>query len=100
MAGHNTQIDPRTEGGLFSLLHGLGGYAVAVLLLLSILGALTYFAIATQKGNATNFYTINQDLNGLKSGSIFSEADQKDGSKNYTMWINGGATDANATGGK
>jgi len=100
MAGHNTQIDPRTEGGLFSLLHGLSGYAVAVLLLLSILGTLTYFAIATQKANATNFYTINQDLNGLKSGSFTSADDQKDGSKNYTMWKNGNTLDVNATGGK
>ncbi|SFV55402.1 hypothetical protein MNB_SV-12-1453 [hydrothermal vent metagenome] len=68
MAG-NTQIDPNTEGGLFSLLHGLTGYAVAVGLLLSILGILTYLAIDTQQNNATNFYTINQDLDGLKMNS-------------------------------
>jgi len=65
MAG-NTQIDPQTEGGLFSLMHGLTGYAVAVGLLLSILGVLTYNAIDVQQRESTNFYTINQDLDGLK----------------------------------
>jgi len=66
---NNTQIDPQTEGGLFSLLHGLTGYAIAVVLLLSILGALTFFAIQVQNENATNFYKINQDLDGLKFNS-------------------------------
>ena len=65
MAG-NTQIDPKTEGGLFSLLHGLTGFFIAVALLLSILGVLTYNAIAVQNANAEKFYSINQDLNGLK----------------------------------
>ncbi len=65
MAG-NTQIDPRTEGGLFSFLHGITGMLVATTLLLSILVVLTYLAIDTQQSNATNYYTINQDLNGLK----------------------------------
>jgi hypothetical protein len=69
MAG-NTQIDPRTEGGLFSLMHGLKGYAVAVGLLLSILGALTYFAIVVQTEQSTNFYTVNQDLDALKMNSL------------------------------
>ena len=68
MAG-NTQIDPRTEGGLFSFLHGITGMLVATTLLLSILGVLTYLAIDTQQANATNYYTINQDLNGLKKNS-------------------------------
>ena len=68
MAG-NTQIDPQTEGGLFSLLHGLTGYAIAVGLLLSILGTLTFFAISVQNENATNFYSVNQDLDGLKLNS-------------------------------
>ncbi len=66
MAG-NTQIDPKTEGGLFSLLHGLKGYFIAVALLLTILGVLTTLAIQTQNANATNFYKINQDLDGLKA---------------------------------
>jgi len=69
MAG-NTQIDPRTEGGLFSLMHGLKGYAVAVGLLLTILGVLTFLAISVQTEQATNFYTVNQDLNALKMNSL------------------------------
>jgi succinate dehydrogenase/fumarate reductase cytochrome b subunit len=65
MAG-NTQIDPKTEGGLFSLVHGLTGLLIAVALLLSILAFLTINAIAVQQANAENYYTINQDLHGLK----------------------------------
>ena len=77
MAG-NTQIDPKTEGGLFSLLHGLTGYFIAVALLLSILGVLTFLAIETQQANAENFYSINKDLHGLKMNSP----------ENHTMWKN------------
>jgi len=77
MAG-NTQIDPKTEGGLFSLLHGLTGFFIAVALLLSILGVLTFLAIETQQANAENFYSINQDLEGLKMNSP----------ENHTMWKN------------
>jgi hypothetical protein len=69
MAG-NTQIDPKTEGGLFSFLHGLVGYFVAVGLLLGILGVLTFFAIDVQQNNASNFYTVNQDLDALKMNSL------------------------------
>ncbi|MBU1667641.1 DUF4006 family protein [bacterium] len=68
MAG-NTQIDPKTEGGLFSLLHGITGMLVATVLLLSILAGLTIAGISVQKENATKFYEINQDLNGLKMNS-------------------------------
>ncbi len=77
MAG-NTQIDPRTEGGLFSFLHGITGMLVATSLLLTIAVVLTYLAIDTQQANATNYYTINQDLNGLKFNSP----------ENHNMWIN------------
>jgi len=77
MAG-NTQIDPKTEGGLFSLLHGLTGFFIAVALLLSILGVLTFLAIETQQANAENFYTIKQDLTDLKMNS----------KENHTMWNN------------
>jgi len=77
MAG-NTQIDPKTEGGLFSLIHGIGGYLVAVVLLLSILAGLTILGIGAQANNATNFYEINQDLNGLKMNSP----------ENHKQWIN------------
>ncbi len=69
MAG-NTQIDPQTEGGLFSLLHGLTGYFIAVALLLSILGFLTFNAIAVQNENAEKFYKVNQDLHALKMNSL------------------------------
>jgi len=69
MAG-NTQIDPKTEGGLFSLLHGLTGYFIAVALLLTILGVLTVNAIAVQSENAETFYSVNSDLNGLKMNSL------------------------------
>ncbi|MEA2050525.1 MAG: DUF4006 family protein [Campylobacterota bacterium] len=87
MAG-NTQIDPKTEGGLFSLQHGITGMLAATVLLLSIFGALTYGAIVSQQANAENYYEINQDLHGLKSGSYFSNPDQSDGTNNHKMWIN------------
>ena len=77
MAG-NTQIDPKTEGGLFSFLHGITGMLVATTLLLTILVTLIYFAIDVQQKNATNFYSINQDLDGLKMNSP----------ENHTMWKN------------
>jgi hypothetical protein len=77
MAG-NTQIDPKTEGGLFSLVHGITGMLVATVLLLSILAVLTIAAIGSQQANAENYYEINQDLNGLKMNS----------SENHKMWIN------------
>lgn len=86
MAG-NTQMN-ENERGIFSLVHGITGMLIATLLLLSILGVLTYFAIVTQQANAKNFYKVNQDLNGLKAGSVFSSDDQVDGSNNHKMWIN------------
>ena len=86
MAG-NTQMN-ENERGLFSLLHGISGMLIAVVLLLSILVGLSYFAVVTQQANAENYYEINQDLDAIKSGSVFSGADQKDGTKNHTMWIN------------
>jgi len=69
MAG-NTQIDPKTEGGLWSLLHGLTGYFIAVALLLGILGFLTVNAIIVQSENAENFYSVNDDLHALKMNSL------------------------------
>jgi succinate dehydrogenase/fumarate reductase cytochrome b subunit len=77
MAG-NTQIDPKTEGGLFSLIHGLTGYFVAVALLLSILVVLTIFGIGAQQANAENYYEINKDLHALKMNSP----------ENHKQWIN------------
>jgi len=76
MAG-NTQMND-SERGVFSLIHGVSGMLIAVVLLLSILGTLTYFAVVTQQANAENFYEINQDLNALK----FNSPD------NHKMWIN------------
>jgi succinate dehydrogenase/fumarate reductase cytochrome b subunit len=64
MAG-NTQMN-ESERGLFSLMHGITGYLVAVVLLLSILAGLTIGAISVQNAEATNYYSINQDINGLK----------------------------------
>jgi len=64
MAG-NTQMND-SERGVFGFIHGITGLLVAVVLLLSVLGVLVYFAIVTQQNNAENFYEINQDLNGLK----------------------------------
>jgi len=77
MAG-NTQIDPKTEGGLFSLMHGITGMLVATVLLLSILAGLTILGIGAQANNATNFYDINRDLNGIKFNSP----------ENHKQWIN------------
>ena len=76
MAG-NTQMNDN-ERGVFSLIHGISGLLVAVVLLLSILGTLTYFAIVTQQNNAENFYEINQKLDGLKMNST----------ENYKMRMN------------
>ena len=77
MAG-NTQIDPKTEGGLFSLIHGLTGFFIAVALLLSILAVLTIAGIGAQQANAENYYEINQDLHALKANSP----------ENHKQWIN------------
>ena len=78
MAG-NTQMN-ENERGLFSLVHGITGMLIATVLLLSILGVLSYFAVVTQQANAENFYEINQDLNALKMNSP----------ENHKMWINKG----------
>ncbi|BFU77565.1 hypothetical protein ALC152_07800 [Arcobacter sp. 15-2] len=76
MAG-NTQMNDN-ERGIFSLIHGITGMLIAVVLLLSILGTLTYFAVVTQQANAENFYEVNQDLNALKMNDP----------ENHKMWIN------------
>ena len=66
MAG-NTQMN-NNERGVFSL-HGLIGYFIAVALLLSILAYLTVNAIMVQNREATNYYKINLNLDGLKANS-------------------------------
>ena len=66
MAG-NTRMN-ENERGIFKL-NGITGMLVAVVLLLSILGVLVFNSIIVQQREASNFYKINQDLNGLKMNS-------------------------------
>ena len=66
MAG-NTQMN-ENERGIFKL-HGITGMLIAVVLLLSILVVLTINGLKVQQNEASNFYKINQDLNGLKMNS-------------------------------
>ena len=66
MAG-NTQMN-ENERGIFKL-NGITGMLIAVVLLLSILGFLVFNALMVQQSEASNFYKINQDLNGLKMNS-------------------------------
>ena len=66
MAG-NTQMN-ENERGIFKL-NGITGMLIAVVLLLSILGFLVFNALMVQQREASNFYKINQDLNGLKMNS-------------------------------
>lgn len=75
------------ERGLFKL-HGITGMLIAVVLLLTILATLTYNALMVQQREANNQYTVNQDINGLTSGSIFSDRKQNTSEeqyKNYTI---------------
>jgi len=65
MAG-NTQMNDN-ERGLFSLMHGISGMLIAVVLLLAILFVLGFNAVMVQQREAQNYYKINQDLNGLKA---------------------------------
>lgn len=75
MAG-NTSMN-ENERGIFRL-HGITGMLIATVLLLSILGTLTYFAIQVQQREAQNFYKINQELDGLKANS-------SDNNKHYIL---------------
>jgi len=63
----NTQMN-ENERGIFKL-NGVTGMLVAVVLLLSILGFLVFNSVLVQQREASNFYKINQDLNGLKMKS-------------------------------
>ncbi len=67
MAGNSQMND--NERGIFSLLHGITGMLIATVLLLSILGFLSYNAVVVQQNEAQNFYKINQNLDGLKFNS-------------------------------
>ncbi|WP_228720591.1 DUF4006 family protein [Arcobacter acticola] len=75
------------ERGIFKL-NGITGMLIATVLLLTILVVLTVFGIKVQQDESTNFYKINQDLNGLTSGSVFSDKEQKSSeeqNKNYIL---------------
>ena len=63
----NTQMD-ENERGIFKL-SGITGMLIATVLLLTILVVLTISGIKVQQSEATNFYKINQELNGLKLNS-------------------------------
>ena len=63
----NTQMN-ENERGIFKL-SGITGMLIATALLLTILVVLTYNGIKVQQNEATNFYQINQDLQGLKMNS-------------------------------
>ena len=85
MAG-NTQMNDN-ERGIFSI-HGITGMLIATALLLIILAVLVTNAIKVQNAEATNFYKVNQDLNGLTSGSNFSDRKQntpEEQAKNYIL---------------
>ena len=82
----STQMEENERG--IMALNGLTGGIIATVLLLAILAGLTWAAIGSQQANAEKFYTINQDLEAIKSGCFTSSEVQKDGSQNHTMWIN------------
>jgi hypothetical protein len=42
-------------------LNGITGMLIAVVLLLSIVGVLTYFSVVTQAANASNYYKIENE---------------------------------------
>jgi succinate dehydrogenase/fumarate reductase cytochrome b subunit len=65
---NNTQMN-ENERGVFKL-HGITGYIIAVALLLTILVVLTINAISVQQEESTNYYQINQKLDGLKANSF------------------------------
>lgn len=66
-----------SERGVFSF-HGLTGYFITVSILLTILATLAYFGLNVQQRESTNYYKINQDLDGLTTNS-------KDNHKQYIL---------------
>jgi cell division protein FtsB len=48
-------------------IHGVTGMLIATALLLAILVILTINAISVQQREATNYYSIDQDINSLKA---------------------------------
>jgi len=89
MAG-NTQMN-ENERGIFKL-SGITGMLIATVLLLTILVGLTIGAINVQQSESTNYYQINQSLDGLTSGSFSSDMKQntsEEQNKNYQLIGNG-----------
>ena len=84
MAG-NTQMN-ENERGIFKL-SGITGMLIATVLLLTILVILTISGIKVQQDQSTNFYKINQDINGLTSGSIYSDRKQNTSEEQYKNYI-------------
>ena len=80
MAG-NTQMN-ENERGIFKL-NGITGMLIAVVLLLSILAFLVTNVLLVQQREATNYYKVNQDLNSLTSGSVFSDRKQNTNEEQY-----------------
>ena len=60
-----------SKRGVFSL-DGVSGYLIAVVLLLSILGYLTYLAIGVQSATATQYYEV-QDRHNIAMSSLDNE---------------------------
>lgn len=48
-------------------LNGLGGYLVAVVGLVVVAVLLGWWAIATQRAESTNYYTVDTNINSIKS---------------------------------
>jgi len=48
-------------------IHGVTGMLIATVLLLSILAWLTVWNISVQSEEATNYYTLDQDINAIKA---------------------------------
>jgi len=65
-----------SERGIFKL-HGITGMFIALIIILSILVWLVSSSLTVQQREANNYYKINQDLNSLTSGSVFSDRKQK-----------------------
>ena len=57
------------ERGVFAL-HGVTGFLIAVVLLLSILGVLGYNAIVVQKANSEVYYSVDQNIHSIKDQSL------------------------------
>jgi len=51
-------------------IDGLAGYLIAVVGLVATLGVLIYFSIVEQANNAQTYYSVEQDLHGLKKNDI------------------------------